>query len=214
MCSKSVFGFLRQSGYLRPDVDFDQGIDDHEPLNRLLAHQWDSRQDEGVSVPIVPGLFLRTQRASILTQQSLLQVLLRADLGSDAIEALATMMGRRTDSELLEEFKMFRSVMTRLPQAESNARRTHYLHQFAQLATLEGFEGMAAQDLATAAGAGDPTVALMLGQLYTCLQDRYSDSQTAMIRAQRASGDDKLIYMLITVCGMAGDEDEDEDEDD
>ena len=212
MCSKSVLGFLRESGYLRHDVNFDQGNDGHQSLNRLLAHQWDRRQDQGVPVSIVPGLFLRTQQASFLNEHGLLQVLQGANLHSHAMEALATMMDRRTVSELLDGFKKFLGAMNRLPQALANARRTFYLKEFARLATLEGFEGMAAQDLATAAGTREPTIVQMLGQLYTCLRGRYSDSQTAMVGAQRTQGVDKLIYMLVAVCGMAGDEDEDEDE--
>jgi hypothetical protein len=91
-------------------------------------------------------------------------------------------------------------------QANINRQRSQFVAEFAQLASLEGFEGMAADDLAMAAT--DQGAGFLFDGLHACLENRYSTARRSLVAARRSPrSEERFVYSLIAVCDMAGGED-------
>jgi hypothetical protein len=216
--SKSVLQLLLTQGFLRADVNLAVGIEEHESPDHLLACQWDARSDEGIPAQIFPGIFLGQRGASTLSMDGIQQKLQTAT--PESLSRLAGTLDFRTEQDIITPYKNYRAYLDECAsrgiisnvniQRYIIAQNSQFTRQFAQLANLEGFEGMAAEDLAMAAG--DRATGFLFEGLHACLENRYSKARSYLTSARQASNSDKFVYMLIAVCDMAGAEDpEDED---
>jgi hypothetical protein len=186
---------FQHCGYLRGDVDFSRGLEGGEPLLNLLACQWDIRFDAGHPVDMAPGIFLESRPAStagtvqIATQLGLstLRTLLR----------LANVLDRRLEEGDLS----YRVVHWQSCTPESHFR---LLQDLATTANLEGFEGMAAEDLSQAPHESFTLLELFLRERYALAALALRESRTQRFDHKENVQQDTFAQMLTVICSMAG----------
>jgi hypothetical protein len=101
---------------------------------------------------------------------------------SESLSRLAGTLDFRTKHDIITPYKNYRAYLDECTsrgiisnvdiQRYIIAQNSQFTRQFAQLANLEGFEGMAAEDLAMAAG--DRATGFLFEGLNACLENRYS----------------------------------------
>jgi hypothetical protein len=187
-------------GYLRKDANFFRGLEGGQPLSNLLACQWDVRFDQGRPVTVAPGLFLEDRPASSLdsTQTA---ILLRSS-STPALLRLASVLDCRVeDGDFALRMQSWQSLVRK--------SRIELLEEFATTANLEGFEGMAAENLSRA----PPTVLTLLeiflrgSHTLAALVLRGACSRNLDASKLAETERDGFTDMLAAVCSMAGAED-------
>jgi hypothetical protein len=193
---QTVIEAFQNCGYLRGDADFSHGLEGGTPLSNLLVCQWDRRFDEGYPTTIAPGLFLEDRPASNLDTTQIATLIGISSIS--AILRLASVLDCRVeDGDLL--------LKTACWQSLTPVERVELLKDLAITANLEGFEGMAAEDLARAPSIiytllesflrqRDPLAALVLREAYL-----KSSDLTKLAETER----DCFVHMLTVVCSMA-----------
>jgi hypothetical protein len=132
---------FQHCGYLRGDADFSRGIEGGEPLLNLLTNQRDTRFDAGHPAPMAPGVFLENRPASTATAAHIASHLMESTL--PGLLRLADVLDCRVEDGRLSH---------RVVHWQSCTLKSYLelLQDLATAANLEGFEGMAAEDLAQA----------------------------------------------------------------
>lgn len=216
--SKSVLDSLLVSGFLREDVNLASGIEGSQSPDHLLDCQWDARLNNGIRAQMFPGIFLGAHQSSSLSIAGIQQRLLTANPRS--LIRLAKTLDRRNDQPDTNLGAQYTQFLRWAASLEQNQRpnemirnqQLSYTGLFARLANLEEFEGMAAEDLATAAA--NTGASQLFQRLDLCLSNRYSEAQSCLKEARQSPHPgDRFVYSLIAVCDMAGDEDEEDEED-
>lgn len=187
---------FQNNGYLRGDADFSHGLEGGTSLSKLLVSQWDRRFDEGYPILIAPGLFLEDRPASNLDTMQIATLLWVS--GNSSILKLASVLDCRVEDGDL-------SLRTACWHSLTPVERLELLRDLAITANLEGFEGMAAEDLSRAPPLmyillesffrrRDPLAALILRGAYLKSSNR---SNLAEIESNA------FVDMLSIVCSIA-----------
>jgi hypothetical protein len=127
--------------YRRVIVDFSRGPGGIEPLLNFLTCQWDMKLNAGHPINMAPGVFLENRPAPTVST-----VQIAFQLGLSTLRA-PLKLANVLDCRLEEGDLSYRVVRWQLCTLESQLQ---LLQDLATTANLEGFEGMAAEDLAQA----------------------------------------------------------------
>jgi hypothetical protein len=187
---------FQDNGYLRGDADFSHGLEGGTSLSKLLVYQWDRRFDEGYPILIAPGLFLEDRPVSNLDTMQIATLL--GFSGISAILRLASVLDCRVENGDL-------SLRTACWQSLTPVERVELLKDLAITANLEGFEGMAAEDLSRAPPMmylllhsffrrRNPLAALVLREAYLKSSNRTNFAEIKI---------DAFVDMLTIVCSIA-----------
>jgi hypothetical protein len=186
---------FQHCGYRRVIVDFSRGPEEIQPLLSFLTCQWDTKLIAGHPINMAPGVFLENRPASTAST-----VQIATQLGLSTLRALLK-LANVLDCRLEEGDLSYRVVRWQLCTLESQFQ---LLQDLATTANLEGFEGMAAEDLAQASHENFTLLELFLRErhviaalaLRTRLAQRFDLKDPADIQK------DIFAHILTVTCSM------------